>query len=240
MKKEDIIQEIKRTAEENGGIALGKMRFFGATGIKESDWYGKFWVRWNDAILEAGYAPNVKNVAYDESFLIEKYISLIRDLGRFPIEAELRMKAREEEAFPTVTTFLTRLGKKGERAQKIMAYCRGLDGYEDILSICEPVAHATRKNEDATNQNDFEHGFVYLMKSGKFYKIGRSNSSARRHYELNIQMPEKLHLVHEIKTDDPAGIEAYWHQRFEEKRKNGEWFNLSGLDVKAFKRRKFM
>lgn len=78
------------------------------------------------------------------------------------------------------------------------------------------------------------------MKSGQYYKLGRTNAAGRREYELAIQMPQKLMTVHTIRTDDPVGIEAYWHQRFRMKRQNGEWFDLDAADIKAFQRRKFM
>ena len=83
-------------------------------------------------------------------------------------------------------------------------------------------------------------GFVYLLKANRYFKIGRSNSFERRSRELAIQLPERAETVHVIRTDDSIGIELYWHRRFESKRKNGEWFELSAQDVKAFKRRKFM
>lgn len=130
------------------------------------------------------------------------------------------------------------MGNKQTLIKKVLTFCEGKVEYSDITQICSSL-----KNSDKLQQEKEANiivGTVYLIKSGKFYKIGRSNSTGRRHYELSIQLPQSVEVIHSINTDDPVGIEGYWHNRFREKRKNGEWFELSPNDIRAFKRRKFM
>jgi Meiotically up-regulated gene 113 len=236
--KQHILEEIRRTAKANGGDPLGTQKFLTETGIKKSDWHGKYWVRWGDALREAGLTPNQMAEAYDEGVLIAKLISLSRELGRFPVEGDLRMKSRNDPEFPSHGAF-NRLGPKNQRVLKVAEHCRTHEGFQDVLELCADVVDRKQHPHETESGTD-EMGFVYLIRSGRYCKIGRSNSSGRREYELAIQLPERASKVHEIRTDDPVGIEAYWHNRFESKRKNGEWFDLSPLDIKAFRRRKFM
>jgi hypothetical protein len=80
------------------------------------------------------------------------------------------------------------------------------------------------------------------MKIGreKRFKIGKADIVGRRTKQVGVNLPEELTLIHAISTDDAYGIEAYWHRRFAEKRRGGEWFALTADDVRAFKRRKSM
>lgn len=240
MNKNQILEEIKRTAEANGGKPLGVARFLTETGIRQSAWYGRFWTKWSDAVREAGYEPNSKRVAFNREWLLEKLASLVRELGHYPVMAELRMKARSDADFPSHTTF-SRFGAKAQVASSLLSWCEASSGWEDVEAICAPLVVSDEGDEaPVKDEAAASVGYVYLLKSGKFYKIGLSNSPARRAYELAIQLPERVVTVHTIKTDDPVGIERYWHQRFSERRKNGEWFELRREDVLAFRRRKFM
>ncbi len=240
MNRDHILQEIRRTAEANGGEPLGWRRFATETGIRVTDW-SKFWARWGDAIRETGLAPNEFTAAYSSSKILHHYADLAREMGRLPAWADIKLKARKDPSFPSDTVF-RRFGSKSNLVKQLVEHCQQQGDYEDVITICQayhPRPH-TDQSENEAPVEDEEIGFVYLMKSGRFYKIGRSNSAGRREYELGIQLPEPVIKIHTIRTDDPIGIEAYWHNRFATKRKNGEWFELGTGDVVAFKRRKFM
>ena len=234
--KEFILSEIKRVGTVNGK-SLGKERFSKETGIQFTDWYGKYWVRWSDALKDAGLTANEFKKAYSDEYVIEKLISLVRELGHYPVVGEIRIKSREDNSFPAHTVF-NRVGNKQMLIKKLLAFCENRDEYSDIIQICSAFQLPEKLKKE--KEEVLIVGAIYLIKSGKYYKIGRSNSTGRRHYELSIQLPESAEVVHSINTDDPVGIEAYWHNRFRDKRKNGEWFELSAVEVKAFKRRKFM
>lgn len=241
--KAHILAEIKRTAKENGGVPLGKARFHLETGIKSSDWTGKFWTRWGDALIEAGYKPNTLQGPRNDDELLEALASLTRELGHFPVAEEIKMKARTEPGFPWHNTF-ARFGHKRDVVARLRDFCNSRDDKEvealctEALSRLDKVDSSSKRDGIADRKSEV--GYVYLLKSGRYYKVGRSNAVGRRERELAIQLPQKAKVVHSIKTDDPVGIEAYWHNRFGDRRKNGEWFVLSANDVAAFRRRKFM
>ena len=223
-------------------MPLGWRKFFNETGIKESDWKGKYWARWSDAIREAGFSPNQMQSRRDSNVLIEKYIQFTRQLGRFPVGAEMRLQARNDPAFLLNSdTLQNHFGSKSQLISKVTEYCRNQEGYDDIIALCD--AHQEKEGIDDEQQepaDTTDHGWVYLLKSGRFHKIGRTNDLARRKGQLAIQLPEASEIIHQIHTDDPAGIEAYWHRRFDAKRKEGEWFELDRQDVSIFRKRRFM
>ena len=240
MKKDDLIKIMIRTTKENDGKPLGMIRLEKEQGITKNIWL-KYWPTYSSYVKESGIKPNVfSKQGYDEDFLIQKMIDLIKDTGDFPTNNAVRHKSKNDKDFPNFTTF-HKLGSKHERARKIIEYCEKKGGLNEIIRICLPYCKADMRDDEIESEEEIHtSSYVYLMKSGKFYKIGRSDSPGRREYDLNLTLPEETKCIHKIRTDDPIGIEKYWHERFADKRKGGEWFDLSNNDVKNFKRKKIM
>jgi hypothetical protein len=80
-------------------------------------------------------------------------------------------------------------------------------------------------------------GYVYLLKeiNGAHYKIGKTVDPNNRVATFGVQLPYAVEYEHLIKTDNRHILEGELHQRFADKRVNGEWFNLEPSDVDYIK-----
>lgn len=117
-------------------------------------------------------------------------------------------------------------------AQRVAAFAKEHPEHASVIPLCK--SDVDDPDDTASSAN----GYVYLVEDGRRYKIGRTRSVEDRIPELSNQSSHRIDLVHKIATDDPPGIEKYWHERFADKRKYGEWFDLDVRDVAAFRRRK--
>lgn len=69
-------------------------------------------------------------------------------------------------------------------------------------------------------------GWVYLMQSGSWYKIGRSLDPVQRANMLEKSTAERVRILSQRKVADAVAYEQYLHQRYARWRGHGEWFGL--------------
>jgi hypothetical protein len=235
--RDRILGEIRRIAAENDGKPPGVQVFEKESGIRRGAWLGRYWARWGDAVAEAGLEPNSKQIGLTEDFCLQKLAEAARHFKKFPTSAEVRIFGRMQPDFPGHTSFNNVLGSTTEMQTKLRNWAVSNAEYADLLPLLPPEQDG---DQPQAQQALSKEGWVYLLQSSTHYKIGRSDQIEKRLKQITIALPETTVLVHAIRTDDPPGIEAYWHRRFDDRRANGEWFKLSKMDVAAFKKRKFM
>lgn len=113
------------------------------------------------------------------------------------------------------------------------------DGPQDYVSRMVQAAGRIEKNPFASPAEvniaclimQDSAGYVYILEGGPYYKIGRTNNVDRRIGEISPKLPFKTRLVCTIATEDMYTLEAELHERFADKRTNGEWFELEPEDV---------
>lgn len=232
--REQILNEIRKLAAENGGQTPGVRLFERETGIRQATWRGVYWARWGDAVREAGFEPNAKQGRIEEQIFLQKLAEASRHFGKFPTAMELRMYQKKDKGFPNVKSITRHFGSLTRVPERLVEWAETNGDHSDIAAMLATSAQSPENVRPSAKE-----GLVYLIRSGTHYKIGRSDELERRVKQIRIALPEAATLVHAIRTDDPPGIEAYWHRRFGDQRANGEWFKLSAADVAAFKRRKY-
>ena len=237
MGRDEILAEVRRSAKANGGKPLGEVRFERVTGIGMYTWI-RYWPRFADLQREAGFEPNGRRAAYEHGFLYEKLVELIRELGRFPSQRELLHRSYAVEAFPSPGSF-RRLGDRARIIHGLQGYCAAKPEHADVRELLSEMRlqPAQPGPSSVAGVATDGYGFVYMVEGHEGeYKIGHTNLVDRRVTQLGVKAAVAPTLVHEIKTDDPRGVEVYWHRRFRAKRMRGEWFRLEPGDVRAFKR----
>lgn len=79
-------------------------------------------------------------------------------------------------------------------------------------------------------------GYVYLVKvrnESNLYKIGRTRVPEDRLRTFNVKLPFPVDILALVKTDNMYSLERMLHNRFSDKRANGEFFYLTSEDVQA-------
>lgn len=241
--REDIIKKLQKYAKELGGKTPGEANFYESMNVGIMD-RKKYWPNYGELVIEAGLTPNkFDKTKYSKNKLSKLFIGIIREKNKWPTRGELDIKHYKSSTFPDSATFYKKLGLvlTGDLAQTIIEYVENKKGYEDVIEICKPFLKENAKQGDSPLMNK---GYVYLLKSklrnAVAYKIGRTSNIENRIKQL--RQPSNIEeILHHIETDDPIGVETYWHNRFEANRLypdklKDEWFKLSFSDIKAFKR----
>ena len=230
--KLDIIAAIRRVAQELGK-APGVAVFTQMSGIPQHHWYGRIWPRWSDALSDAGLVSNELQGRFDSAEVLKKVVEAAMKTGRVPTAPEMKILRLTDTGFPNPKTVAAHFGNRDELIEAVREYCSEDLRYSHVL---EQLPEPSKRQKPTTKLIS---GWVYLLKSGPHYKVGRSDTLEKRIRQISIALPESVTLVHAIETDDPVGIEAYWHRRFALHRLNGEWFKLGNNELSAFRRRKF-
>jgi len=82
-------------------------------------------------------------------------------------------------------------------------------------------------------------GYVYFLKSKHGYKIGKTKNIKKRMDVFGVKLPFEVKLKYLIKTSYWDVLEKDLHKKFESKKINGEWFDISEKDIENISHKEF-
>lgn len=105
-------------------------------------------------------------------------------------------------------------------------------------NLCIILREAWKQKNSAVNAPgpQANTGFVYLMESGGYFKVGQTRELHGRLQQITTLMPHPVRVLAVIHTSQPDREERYWHTYFASYRMNGEWFALHQEHLEEFAR----
>lgn len=240
MDSQKILGAVKRLAVENGGEPPGERAFYSQSGLTLIHLRRAGFANYGEARERAGFGRGAMQGSYSEDELFEPLARLTRDKGRFPTKGEIDV-ARFATGTPSYSAY-SRSTRRGPLRERFVEWCGSRPEFADVAELLQRHAAPPNRSPQAPSRK-LVTGFVYLLRygsTGRDFKIGCTDNVDRRESQIDMMSPTDVRRIHVIETDDPSGIERYWHERFASKRiKNKEIFRLTPEDVAAFKRRKY-
>lgn len=183
MNRDQFIQRIRELAAERGDH-IGFRECLKEVGLSEGWLRGQPWFNgWNKLLTDLGlqtrrFEPPQRNAADSVATLVD----LVRRLGRWPTEDELRRERASNKAIAS-TAYIRKLRRSGELAALLAPYAEADPTNQTLRTL---IADASRPEESeiVTSSKDRVQGYVYMLRSGRKYKIGKSTDPSRRFREI--------------------------------------------------------
>lgn len=121
-----------------------------------------------------------------------------------------------------------------------MAYDETVSGYMlsafgyGVWALSGMPINFNREKNDQPKKKHQQSGYVYVLQGDGtgFFKIGITTDIDRRTAQISPKMPFESSLVLYAYVDDMRSTELYLHEKFNDNRVNGEWFELSASQIR--------
>lgn len=105
----------------------------------------------------------------------------------------------------------------------------------EVELVAETMIKKVSKFQHSAPYTESKPGYVYILRYGYYYKIGKANNVSSRITDLGVSMPEEPELIHTIEASEPFIAEKYLHDLFESQKVRREWYDLTEDNIQWLK-----
>lgn len=109
----------------------------------------------------------------------------------------------------------------------IQRHCQKL--IEDMLSD-DAIRMKATKQLSLLLETEEKEDYFYIIENNGLYKLGYSSNFAKRYKNYKCHLGD-VNLIYLTKQKDCFNLETFCHNKFKDKRKTGEWFELNQNDL---------